>query len=122
MQGVAQPLVEQGAVGQIGQGVVGGDKAQLVLGKLALKGLPDLRAEGFQQLYEGFVRLNGLRAEELDNPEGSARGHDGKREGAAQPGLQSRCGPAEALLRAYVREDEGFMSRPRAAGQIDAAR
>ena len=39
-----------------------------------------------------------------------------------QPGLQSRRGPAETLLGTYVGEYERFMSRPRAAGQIDAAR
>src|SRR5439155_590809 len=87
-----------------------------------LERLADLCAEGFQQLHESFVRLNGSRAEQLDNPEISARSDDGKRERAVQPGLQSRRGPAETLLGTYVGEYERFMSRPRAAGQIDAAR
>src|SRR5258707_2596879 len=46
-----------------------------------------------------------------DLPEDLARSHDGKRERAAQPGLQGRGGPAEALLRTYVREDERFGAR-----------
>ena len=63
VEGVAQPLVEHGAVGKLGQRIVSGYETELILREPALEALPDLCAEGFQQLREGFVRLNGFGAE-----------------------------------------------------------
>src|SRR6266498_5170059 len=95
---MAQPLVEHGAVRKLSQRIVSGYETQLILRELALEALPDLCAEGFQQLREGLVRLNGVRAEKLDHSEDPAAGHDGKRKRPVQPGLLGRGCPAEPLL------------------------